>query len=360
MIRLITQYMPALLSGALISPCTLSRFSKKLRGSADVKRKALQTCGDIPMIQPILGVVLAAVFVSSCGFQRTAQEAAPAADLLRDPLETVRRLTEENQRILSARSTADIMYPQEIKTILERGYVVFAMTEQEQKPFFYKEEKTGELIGLDVEIGYEIANRLGVRAVFNREATNFDGVVMKVVSKEADIALSKLSLTTRRAELVRYTNPYISFRQSLLVNRLEFAKIGPEEQLAGFIKNFQGSLGVIKNSSYINYAVVNFPGAVIETFDTWEETVDALFEGKVLAVYRDEGEILVINALRKDASILMKPVFINDKRDPIAMAVSADAPLLQEWLNIFLEEYLLQNRRNLTPSRLVERHFGAD
>jgi hypothetical protein len=87
--------------------------------------------------------------------------------------------------------------------------------------------------------------------------------------------------------------------------------------------------------------------------------VDALFSGEVLAVYRDEGEILVVNATRKDASILTKPVFIGDKRDPIAMAVSADAPLLQEWLNIFLDEYLLQNRRELTPSRLIERHFGS-
>jgi len=54
----------------------------------------------------------------------------------------------------------------------------------------------------------------------------------------------------------------------------------------------------------------------------------------------------------------MKPVIISDKRDPIAMAVSADAPLLQDWLNVFIDDYTMQNQKELVPARLVERHFG--
>jgi len=271
------------------------------------------------------------------------------------PLETVRSLAKENAAN-TGRSNID-SHPREIKAILDRGYIVFAMADQNQKPFNYLDEQTGELIGADVEIAYAIANRMGVRAVFNRTTTSFDELVMKVVKGEVDVALSKLSLTSRRAELVRFTSPYIVFRQALLINRLEFAKIGTEEQLPQFIRNYNGSLGVIKNSSYVNYALANFPNADIQTFDNWALALDALFKGKILGVYRDEGEVLIVNAVRKDASILLKPVFINDKRDPIAMAVSADAPLLQEWLNVFLDEYLLQNRQQLTPGKLVKRHF---
>jgi ABC-type amino acid transport substrate-binding protein len=281
------------------------------------------------------------------------QEAEPPS-----PLEKARQLAEENSRIPAPPDADNAFYAEEIRAIRERGYIIFAMTAADQKPFFY-EEQSGELIGLDVEIAYEIANRLGARAVFNRDAPSFDGVVMKVARKEADVALSKLSRTMRRAELIRYTKPYLVFRQALLVNRLEFAKIGPEESLPGYLAKFQGRLGVIKNSSYVNYAAANFPVARVETYDDWGQTVDALFSGKVLAVYRDEGEILIVNATRKDASMLMKPVFINDKQDPIAMAVAADAPVLQQWLNVFLEEYLLQNSRELTVKRLVERHFGS-
>ena len=274
------------------------------------------------------------------------------------PLEVVRSLAEDNRQLSDSASRSTVSHSPEIKEILDRGYVIFGMTAADQKPFFYKEPETGELIGLDVELGYAIAKGMGVRAVFNRDATSFDGVVTKVINREVDIALSKLSRTMRRSELVRFTTPYIIFRQALLINRLEYAKIGTEAQLPHFIRNYHGSLGVIVNSSYQNYALTNFPDADIRTFDDWGSTVNALFNGEVLAIYRDEGEILIVNTTREDASILMKPVFIGDKRDPIAMAVSADAPQLQSWLNIFLDDYLLQHHRELTPRRLIERHFG--
>jgi len=276
------------------------------------------------------------------------------------PLEAVRLLAEENRLFENIQSRSSEFHAPEIKAILDRGYIVFAMVAADQKPYFYIDEDSGELIGVDVELAYAIANRLGVRAVFNRNPPTFDGVVMAVLNREADIALSKLSRTIRRAELVRFTNPYMTFRQALLINRLEYARFGTEEQLPYFIRNYRGTLGVIINSSYHAFAFTNFPNADVVTFPNWGEAVDALFNGEVLALYRDEGEILVVNNTRKDASLLLKPVFITDKRDPIAMAVSMDAPLLQEWLNIFLDDYMLQNQRELTPSWFIERHFSGN
>jgi hypothetical protein len=87
--------------------------------------------------------------------------------------------------------------------------------------------------------------------------------------------------------------------------------------------------------------------------------MDALFAGKVLAIYRDEGEIFIINATRKDAAMLMKTVIINDQQDPIAMAVAPDAPFLQEWLDVFLDEYLRQRSEDFSVPRIVERYFGG-
>jgi len=263
------------------------------------------------------------------------------------PLETVRSLAKENKRFETNPVKSSEFHSGELKAIHERGYIVFGMAAEDQKPFKYIDSASGELIGLDVEIAYAIANRMGVKAVFNRNATSFDGVIQLVENKEADIALSKLSLTTQRAEFVRFTHPYIILRPVLLVNRLEYAKAKSKI-----------SIGVVDNSSYMNFAGANFPKAEVKKYDNWTETVKALFEGKVTAIYRDECEILTILATKKDASILMKPIIISNKRDPIAMAVSADAPLLQEWLNVFLDDYMMQNRKELIPAHLVERHFG--
>ncbi|MDR1586118.1 MAG: transporter substrate-binding domain-containing protein [Treponema sp.] len=303
-------------------------------------------------------ILLAAFTLASCG--KKAETGVQMETSLPSPLETARRLAALNQQPSASPLTDLKSYPPEMRAIHQRGSIIFGMTAADQKPFFYKDEETGELIGLDVEIGYEIANRLGVKAVFNRDAASFDGVVLNVVNKKVDVALSKLSRTPRRNEVVRFTMPYITFRQAILVNRLELAKVSSEENLPLYIKQFRGALAIIKNSSYVGYAETNFPLANKRIYDTWPECIDALFAGEVLAVYRDEGEILIINESRKDSSIMMKPVFISDKRDPIAMAVSYDAPVLQEWLNTFLEDYILQNGSELTPARLVKRHYAQN
>ncbi|MDR2314673.1 MAG: transporter substrate-binding domain-containing protein [Spirochaetaceae bacterium] len=302
-------------------------------------------------------VFIALAFVS-CG---KGAEIEPWAETgVPTPLETVERLGTLNKEAAAVPLTDFADYPAEIQKILRRGSIIFGMTAADQKPFFYTDEKTGTLIGLDVEIGCEIANQLGVQAVFNRDAASFDGVVLNVVNKNVDVALSKLSRTPRRGALVRFTAPYITFRQALLINRLELAKVSSEENLPLYMKQFRGGLAIIKNSSYVGYAESNFPLALKKTYDTWPECIDALFAGEVLAAYRDEGEILIINETRKDSGIMMKPVFINDKQDPIAMAVSHDAPHLQEWLNTFLEDYILQHGSELTPARLIKRHYAPD
>ncbi|MDL2228977.1 ABC transporter substrate-binding protein [Treponema sp. OttesenSCG-928-L16] len=314
---------------------------------------------DHPAAFLVRSCILVCFFVFSLvSCDESAPQTVHAETPVPGPLETVRYLAAENLQVSPSPLIDPSEYPAEMRQIFERGSIIFGMTAADQKPFFYTDESSGELIGLDVEIAYEIANRLGVRAEFNREAQSFDGVVLKVFRKEVDVALSKLSRTMRRASLVRFTDPYITFRQGLLVNRLELAKVSSEENLPVFIKNFQGSLAIIKNSSYVGYAAANFPEAIIKTYDTWGQCVDALFAGEVLAAYRDEGEILIINETREDAAILMKPVLINDKQDPIAMAVSQDAPMLQEWINVFLAEYLLQHASDLHPAQIVRRHFA--
>jgi ABC-type amino acid transport substrate-binding protein len=314
--------------------------------------------GIIVMKQNICFFVFSILALNSCG--KGPEAAFQAGTNPLSPLEAAKQLAALNQQAAVSPLTDLDLYPPEMKKILQRGSIIFGMTAADQKPFFYIDEETGELIGLDVEIGYEIANRLGVRAVFNRDAASFDGVVLNVVNKKVDAALSKLSRTLHRGTLVRFTTPYITFRQAVLINRLELAKVSSEENLPLYMKQFRGSLAVIKNSSYVGYAESNFPLAGKKTYDTWPECIDALFAGEVLAVYRDEGEILIINETRKDSGIMMKPVLINDKQDPIAMAVSYDAPHLQEWLNTFLEEYILQNGSELTPARLVKRHYARN
>lgn len=225
----------------------------------------------------------------------------------------------------------------DIQNIKNRGKLIVAIHSKDQPPFFFI-NKNNELDGLDIEIAKGIAEALGVKLEFNRKAKSFNDLVDIVDRGEADLVISKLSRTLKRSQIVNYSNPYIVFRQALILNRLELAKKAPSnEDIAPFIKDFTGKIGVIANSSYVNYAKKNFPRATVVELPTWDDVVEAVFNGKILAGYRDEMEIKKIIKGRSDASLKVKSVVIKDVTDPIAIAISRKNTQLLYWVNLYLE-----------------------
>jgi ABC-type amino acid transport substrate-binding protein len=231
----------------------------------------------------------------------------------------------------------------DIKTILDRGELIVAMTAGDQPPFYYI-GADGQLAGLDATLARDIASRLGVKVSFNRSPKSFNEVVELVAQGGADIAISKLSRTLTRAQMVRFTKPYVTFRHAMLFNRLRLAQHTSEEALPKLLRGLKGHVGVISQSSYEGFLGQYFPNATAVPFKTWDEAVDAVFAGKVLAVYRDELEIQKINQSRKDASLTLKTVIYKDMQDYIAMAVAWNRPHFAAWLDIYLESFATDQR----------------
>jgi polar amino acid transport system substrate-binding protein len=206
----------------------------------------------------------------------------------------------------------------------------------DQPPFFMVNKK-GELDGLDVSLGKDIARELGVKVEFNRTAKTFNDVVELIVRKEADVAISKLSITMKRAEKVLFTRPYIVLRKGLLVNRLKMAQADADDDPIEFIVHMSGEIGVIAASSYVGFAHRMFPEATIKEFSTWDDVISALLDGPILAAFYDELEIKKIIRMRPSMLIDVQTVIFKDAKDPIAMAVSWDNTHLLFWLNEYLE-----------------------
>ena len=240
----------------------------------------------------------------------------------------------------------------DIQRIKNRGKLIVAIHSIDQPPFFFV-NKNNELTGLDVKIAKGIAENLGVKLEFNREAKSFNDLVDIVDRGEADMAISKLSRTLSRAQIINFSTPYITFRQALLLNRLELAKKAPtNDDIVPFVKDFTGKIGVIASSSYVNYAKKNFPRATVVEYPTWDDVVSAVFSGEILAGYRDEMEIKKIIKGRNDASLKVKSVIIKDVTDPIAIAVSRKDTQLLVWVNLYLENLNL----NLDAEKLLNEY----
>jgi ABC-type amino acid transport substrate-binding protein len=224
----------------------------------------------------------------------------------------------------------------EFARIVGRGTLVVAVLGVDQPPFF--EAHDGQLSGVDIDIAHEIAAKLGVKVSFNRDAQTYDGVVTRLANGQADLAISKLSRTLSRAQVIGFSTPYIRLHRALLLNRVKFAMQAHGRPVPDVVRGYDGTLGVVRNSSYATYAASNFPRAKVIAYPSWEALLKALDAGEVTAAYRDEFEVKHVLKRDPTASLRLRVVTLEDLDDVISIGVNVNAPTLLAFVNQFLAE----------------------
>ncbi|WP_085316762.1 ABC transporter substrate-binding protein [Derxia lacustris] len=225
----------------------------------------------------------------------------------------------------------------DIARIVERGELVVAMLGSDMPPFF--EERDGQLVGLEVDMANDLARELKVARVrFDRSAKTFNEVVDVVARHEADLGISKLSRTLARAQVIRFSEPYLRLNHALVLNRVAFARLALDRPLTSVVRDFNGSLGVIGKSSFADYATRNFTRAKLQPYPSWDEVVAAVRKGEVVGAYRDEFEIKRLLRADPTASLTLRTVTLKDLEDTLGIAVNMQDPVLLAFVNQFLEQ----------------------
>jgi len=246
--------------------------------------------------------------------------------------------------------SSTVPLPADIAAIKKANVLVVAMTKKDNPPFFSGDEDT--IHGLDVEIARRIGVLLGVPVQFRRDAESFAEVVEQVRDGRADIAVSKLSVTGPRLQVVRFSDPYIKLRQSLVINRLWLSQNSQGREVYQVIRDFNGRISFIRNSSYDTFARINFPNAIFLPEDKWDVIIDKVTRGDIAAAYRDEFEIKKIAFEKPDAAISTKTITISDSVDNIAIAVNPRAVQLLSIVNhVIKNEY-----NNIDTKKLMDRY----
>jgi ABC-type amino acid transport substrate-binding protein len=222
----------------------------------------------------------------------------------------------------------------DIARILNRGEMVVALLATDTPPFF--EEKNGVMSGIDIDLVNEIAAELKVAVRYERSAKTFNQVVEVVADGKADFGISKLARTLTRAQMVVYTDPYLSIRHAMLVNRLSFAKIAKDRPVTQVIREFTGTLGVLAGASWEEFARKNFPKAKMVKFKTWEEAVEAVKRGEIVAAYRDEFEVRTVLKADPKLTLTLRSITFSDLESSLAMPVGIYDRALLAFLNEFI------------------------
>jgi ABC-type amino acid transport substrate-binding protein len=223
------------------------------------------------------------------------------------------------------------MLAPDIARIINRGELIVAVLNRDTPPFVY--EKNGELTGVDIALMRQVSTELKVPIRFDRSAKTYDEVVNQVAMGHADLGVSKLARTLKRAQSVQFSDPYMRLEHSLLINRLAFANVAREQSVSQAVRNFTGTIGVLAGSAWEEFARRNFVKAKVVPFATWPKAVEAAKRGEVVAAYRDAIEVRTI--MKSDASLAltMRTVSFSDLQSVLCVMVGSRDNMLLAFVN---------------------------
>lgn len=148
---------------------------------------------------------------------------------------------------------------------------------------------------------------------------------------------------------VQFSTPYLTLRHALLYDRAAVARLSaslpPEEGL----RRFQGTIGAIRGTSYVDFGRRNFAAAHIVELPNWDAAIEALLEHRVDALYRDEFEILRTLQSRPSLNVIAGAAILTDQKDFLSIAMCSGCPKLER----FVDHHLTQIQGTFTVRRLV-------
>ena len=225
------------------------------------------------------------------------------------------------------------------QNILDRGYIKVGIPPYETPPYYYYDNESKQMEGIDIDIVRKFANNLGVKAVFDRDSKTYNRLLKRTGADNFDITIGKLSTFYKRMEDA-HPHEYMKFRHALLANRKVISKLQgqtPNEKFAPILLDSRLKIGFIEDSSYGQFAKELFPNATKLGLKDWPSCKKALLEKKVDAIYRDATEVKKIVYEEPNLSLDFVPILFDDKIDHISMYVSSKVnPDISSMLQFFI------------------------
>jgi polar amino acid transport system substrate-binding protein len=137
--------------------------------------------------------------------------------------------------------------------------------------------KQGGLVGYDIDLGYRIANELGVKAEIKN--IPWDDLFKALESKRVDMIISSVTINDERKLKYAFSEPYINAGQ-VIVSRKDYL-IKNVEELKG--KRISVQKGKTNEKEAFKYTNIN----MVLSYDGFEDAAKALSEGRSDAMISD-------------------------------------------------------------------------
>ena len=229
------------------------------------------------------------------------------------------------------------------QNVLDRGYLKVGIPPYNTPPYYYYDNKTNRMEGIDIDIVRQFAKNIGVELLIDKDSKTYNGLLKRTGNGDFDLTIGKLSTFYKRMQDA-HPHQYMTFRHALLANRKVISKLQrqlPNDKFAPILIESDIKIGFIGDSSYGEFANQLFPNAVKIGLKDWESCKTALLNNEVDAIYRDATEVKKIVYEQPNLSLDFVPILFDDKIDHISMYVSAKVnPDLGPMLDFYIREEL--------------------
>lgn len=175
----------------------------------------------------------------------------------------------------------------------KRGVLRIAM-EGTYPPFNYKDPKTGQLTGYDVDVAKLVANKLGLRPEF--VATEWAAILAGLAAGKYDVIVSQVGITPKREQAFDFSRPYTYSHPQLIVRKNDRATYTSLAELKG------KRLGVGQGSVFEQQAKA-VPGIEVKSYPAAPENLQDLAFGRIDAALNDS---LMVAYLLKNSQLPIK------------------------------------------------------
>ena len=185
-------------------------------------------------------------------------------------------------------------------------------------------DKNNNVIGFDIDLMQEVANKLGVKLEIVQ--INFDGLIPGLLAKKFDIMAAGVSVTEERKKTVDFTIPYMAGTQAVVINTESNFPVSKLEDLVD--KQVAVQLGTIQAD-----AVKEIPGIKVKEYNLFTEAAQAVASKQADAMYVAKP---VADAFVKNDKNLKLVAEIGG--DDTALALRKDTPDLTEYVSGVITE----------------------
>lgn len=195
--------------------------------------------------------------------------------------------------LISVFLLAGIASADDLAVVKQKGDITMAMSGQ-YPPFNFVDDKN-QLTGFDVEIGTEIAKRIGVTGV--PLTTAWDGIIAGLLANKYELICGSMAITDERLKSIDFSEPYYRSGAQLFVK--EGSALKSVEDLKG------KKMGVTLGTTYEQWVRDNITDVDIRTYKGVPDMILEVSTGRIDGFITDK----IVGALA-----------IKEKGVPIALA----------------------------------------